>query len=302
MVAIASQAGLMGSGCAHRGAPDQVVEAAYADARAAGAACRPGDAACCAKQVAAARAGGDSGRAAHLWQEVALACPDRRAEVRAALAGGTVARPSPGAGAHLLNVSYRARLSPAFRLFWVATAVGPHLLPSSGPASSTEVEVEVQAIRFTGTRAGPLLVVSRRFDLAFEPTATVIVEIADAAASSPSPLEVTAHLDKVPLPRGPRAQVSPPRPMPAPRLEKARAVAAPPLRAPLELAGLQPPALRLCLDREGHLDTIRFLEPLHPRFAASLIDMYRDSRYDPYRVNDLAVPSCQVLTAPSAPR
>jgi hypothetical protein len=71
-----------------------------------------------------------------------------------------------------------------------------------------------------------------------------------------------------------------------------------PRRTPLEFGDLPPgpgPAVRLCLDRDGQLDTVRFLEPVHPRFAASLIDMFRDSRHEPYRVNDLAVPSCQVL-------
>lgn len=295
-------------GCAHQGAsglPAPVVEAAYVEQRAARAVCRRDDVVCCTEQVTAARAGagrGDSARVAHLWQEVALACPSRRAEV-AALAGQSatvVASPArPEATPHLLNVSYRTRLSPAFRLFWVATAVGPRLLPSPGPSPAAQaVQVEVHAIRFTGKQPGPLLVVERRLDLAFDPAATVTVEIAEAPAGSASPLEVTAHVDKVPLARGRGIQDPPPKPMPAPRLEKAQVIRLALRRTPLELGALPSapgPAVRLCLDRDGQLDTIRFLEPLHPRFAASLIDMFRDSRHEPYRVNDLAVPSCEVL-------
>jgi hypothetical protein len=293
-----SIAGVMASGCAHQGAADlpaPVVEAAYVQARAAGAVCRAGDAACCAERVSAARASGDGAQAAHLWQEVALACPNRQAEAAAALAGGSVEGPSPGPRPHLLNVSYRPRLSPSYRLFWVSSAVGPHLLPAPGTGAQA-VDVEVQAIRFAGTRPGPLLIVSRRFELSFEPAATVVVDIAEGPAGSTSPLELSAHLDKVAVPRGPGAAVTPPRPMPTARLEKAQAVHVPPLRVPRELGGLPPVAsLRLCLDRQGELDTIRFLQPVNPRLAASLIDMYRDARHDPYRVNDLGVPSCRVL-------
>jgi hypothetical protein len=307
----------LASGCGHQdasGLPAQVVEAAYVEGRAARTVCRRGDAMCCAEQSNAARADADRGnsvRAAHLWQEVALACPDRRTEARAALAGpsaSVVARPSrPDTTPHVLNVSYRTRLSPAFRLFWVAAAVGPRLLPTAEPAegsapgppsSAQAVQVEVHAIRFTGTRPGPLLVVERRLDLAFEPAAEIIVEIAEAPAGAASPLEVTAHVDKVRLTRGRDAQAPPPRPVPPPRLEKAQTIRMALPRTPLELGGPPPGpgrALRMCLDRDGQLDTIRFLEPLHPRFAASLIDMFRDSRHEPYRVNDLAVPSCQVL-------
>jgi len=177
--------------------------------------------------------------------------------------------------------------------------VGPRLLPEPGPAPAVQaVQVEVHAIRFLGTRPGPLLVVERRLDLAFEPTATVIVEIAEAPAGSASPLEVTAHVEKIPIARAPGDQLPPSKPMPAPRLERAHVLHTGSRRTPLEFGGPPPgpgPALRLCIDRDGQLDTIRFLEPLHPRFAASLIDMFRDSRYEPYRVNDLAVPSCQVL-------
>jgi hypothetical protein len=73
-----------------------------------------------------------------------------------------------------------------------------------------------------------------------------------------------------------------------------------PLRAPAELGAVgrgAGPGVRLCLDRDGRLDTVRFLEPVHPRLAASVVDMLRDSQYVPYRVNDLPVPSCQPLSA-----
>jgi hypothetical protein len=69
-----------------------------------------------------------------------------------------------------------------------------------------------------------------------------------------------------------------------------------PPRAPAEfgarLHGVRP-ALRLCLDRRGQVDTVRFLEQAHPRLAASVLDMLRDSEHQPYRVGDLAVPSCE---------
>jgi hypothetical protein len=295
------------SGCA--GAPvlpAHAVEAAYVEARAAQAVCRSRGPACCGEQAAEARAAagrGDSARAAHLWQEVALSCPGRRAEATAAMMADHGAAVGPSSRSEstprVLNVSYRTRLSPAVRLYWVATAVGARLLPSTGPSPATQaVQVEVQAIRFTGTRPGPLLVVDRRFDLAFQPGVRVTVEIAEAPAGSASPLEVSAHVDRAPLSPSPGPPPSAPRKAHTARLEKARTIHLDPPRAPLEFGALSPgsgPALRLCLDREGQLDTIRFLETPHPRLAASLIDMFRDSQHEPYRVNDLPVPSCEVI-------
>jgi hypothetical protein len=274
------------AGCVSGGGlPPDTVEAAYREAQMPRAKCRPGDAACCATLLGEARAASDASRAAHLWEEVALACPSRRGEVAVAISGR-----SPSAGAGPLNVSYRLRLPPAYRLYWVSTAAGPHLLPAAA-APTANLRVEVQAMRFSGTKPGPLLALERSFDLPFEEGAAITVEIGEAGGA----LDVRALVDKVPLPRS-RAAVPPARPAPAPRLETARAISLLPARVPSELGTLgRAPALRVCLDQDGQLDSVRFLEPAHPRVAASLIDMYRDSIHEPYRVNDRPVPSCHAV-------
>jgi hypothetical protein len=272
-----------GASCSHA-LPAEVVEAAYLPKTR----CQAGDRPCCNELVRAARASSDALATAHLWDEVALACPDRRSEATAAVAATT-----PVTGG--LNVNYRTRLPPSYRLYWVATAIGPQLLPGNAPATGTQtLRVEVHAIRFQGARPGPLLLVDRRFDLPFDAGATVTVEIKEGGAAEP--LAIEAQVEKVPVPRS-RVQ-APPRPTAAPRLEKARALAIAPPRPPREfgaLFGASGPAVRLCLDREGQMDTVRFLEPAHPRVAASLIDMFRDARHEPYRVNDLPVPSCELM-------
>jgi hypothetical protein len=289
----------LGLGCA-AAPPESSVEAAYAEARATRTTCRPGDAPCCAERVKEARAlgeRGESARAAHLWEDVALACPVRRAEATAAVM--VPASPAtPGAAPEVLNVTYRPRLSPAVRLYWVSTSARGHLLPQAGSEAGPQtLDVEIQAIRFAGTRPGPLLSVERRFDLALTPGATVTIDIAEAPAGAPSPLEVNATVDAAPA-TAPRRAPAPVKPGPPPRLEPARAVTLARLRAPREFDARVRgggPGLRLCLDRDGHLDSVRFLEPAHPRLAAALVDMLRDSRHEPYRVNDLAVPSCQAF-------
>jgi hypothetical protein len=296
-------------GCVHGRGPElraEVVEAAYVQGRAGQVGCRAGDARCCAGQARAARAataGGDALRAARLWHELALACPERRREATVAVlergpAAGTGAA-APGSRAY--NVSYRPRLSPAYRLYWVAAAIGQRLLPMvASPSSATGLlTVQVQAIRFTGGRSGPLLVIEQTFDVEepFSPEATVTVEITEADGGAGAPLAISARVDPVDVPRNPPA-ARPPAPRPAVRVDKPRALRLDPARAPGEfdsIAGRRPPLLRVCLDREGQVDTVRLLEPVHPRFAASLIDMLRDSRHEPYRVNDQAVPSCDLL-------
>jgi hypothetical protein len=150
--------------------------------------------------------------------------------------------------------------------------------------------VEVQAARFSGSRPGPLLTVARDFDLPLEQNATITIEIAESSTE----LELRALVDKVPLPTSRRP--APATPATPPRLETARAVTVLPARVPAELGTLgRTPPVRVCLDRDGQLDTVRFLEPAHPRVAASVIDMYRDSVYEPYRVNDRPVPSCHAV-------
>jgi hypothetical protein len=291
-------AGLGGAG----GLPEQLVESAYVEARSARAACRKDDADCCARQAAAAQqamASGQSAGAAHAWQEVALSCPARKEQVRAPTRSIPASVP-PGTdpGNAVVNVSYRVRLPPAVRLYWVAASVGARLLPVAAVAAPQPVDVEVHAIRFTGGRPGPLLVVERRLEIAFQPGAIVTIQIAEAPPGSPVPLAVSAEVQ--PPPRAaPSPPATPPRPGPAPRLESARVVAMQPHRTPLELAGYVEadaiPPHRVCLDAQGDLDTIRFLEAPHPRVAASLIDQFRDARHEPYRVNDLAVPSCMLV-------
>jgi hypothetical protein len=205
--------------------------------------------------------------------------------------------PAPSASdGRILNVSYKVRLSPAFRLFWVATELGARLLPIAGPPATTprRLRVEVQAIRFAGGQAGPLLTVTRDLDVASDEGSTITVEIDEAPGAEP--LSIRAQVDRPPAPRTPPPSRPPPPKGPAPVLEKARVVHIDPPRAPLEfgamLQGVRP-ALRVCLDREGRVDTVRLLDQAHPRLAAAVLDMLRDSRNEPYRVGDLAVPSCE---------
>jgi hypothetical protein len=298
-VAVLLLAAGFGPACATAPA-DPVVEAAYAEARAARSACRPGDVACCAQRAVEARAAGERGesaRAAHLWEDVALACEGRRAEATAAaLVPAAPAATAPDSRPEVLNVTYRPRLSPAVRLYWVSTAARGRLLPQAGSeAGAQTLDVEIQAIRFTGAKPGPLLTVERRFDLVFAPGASITIDIAEAPAGAAAPLEVSARVEEPP-PAGPRRAAPPSKPAPPPRLEPAHVVSLAPLRSPREFGGLvggAAPGLRVCLDRDGRLDTVRFLKAPHPRLAASFVDMLRDSRHEPYRVNDLAVPSCQ---------
>lgn len=271
----------------------------------------------------AAAGSGDTARAAERWQEVALACPALRGEAAAAVrAPGRV---SPGArgsgpipapdgdaqgltvGRRVLNVAYRARLSPAVRLYWVSASIGARLMPTAGSGATTPqpVLVEVEAIRFEDGRPGPLLRIERRYEVPFEPEAIITLEIAEvpgADGGAPS-LEILPQVEAVPIARrrSDAAALAARPSRPPPVLEKARLEKADPLRTPVEFgAGLQGarPPVRLCLDQEGRLATLRFLEPTHPRLAASILDLFRDARYDPYRINDRAVPSCDV-TRPS---
>jgi hypothetical protein len=297
-------------GCGHApggGASLDRLESAYVEARLPSVSCRSIDPDCCAERVRAARgadAAGHTASSASLWQEVALACPGRRAEAAAAVRSRTRALPAPDAGARVLNVGFRPRLSPGVRLYWVSAAAGTRLMPTSGspPPATHAVQVEVQAIRFEGGRPGPLLKVERRFDVPFEPEAVITLEIAEIPGSGGAPpsLEILPQVEPVPVARRRPEPTPGPRP-PPPILEKARPRRLDPPRSPLEfgtgLEGARPP-VRLCLDREGRLETLRFLEPTHPRLAASILDMFRDARWEPYRVNDRPVPSCDV-TRPS---
>jgi hypothetical protein len=302
------------SACAHgpgAGVSAEELESAYLQARLPSAACRPDDPACCAERIRAARAAeaaGQTAASASLWQEVALACPGRRAEAAAAVRStGRPPPPSrapPAAPARVLNVAYRARLSPAVRLYWVSAAAAGRLMPTADPEPSATqvVQVEVQAIRFEGGRPGPLLRIERRFDVPFEPEAVITLEIAEIPGSGATPpsLEILPQVEPVPIARR-RPEAAPPPRRPPPTLEKARPRKLDPRRQPLEFGtGLRGarPMVRLCLDLDGRFETLRFLEPAHPRLAASIIDMFRDARYEPYRVNDRPVPSCDV-TRPS---
>ncbi len=297
--------------CGHApgaGASPELVESAYLEARLPSAPCRSSEPDCCTERIAAARAAdaaGHTAQSASLWQEVALACPGRRAEAAAAVRSRTGAPPVPDAAPRVLNVAYRTRLSPAVRLYWVSAAAGARLMPTPGsePATTHVVQVEVQAIRFEAGRPGPLLRIERRFDVPFEPEAVITLEIAEIPGSRAGPpsLEILPQVEPVPAARRqPGAAVPAPR-RPPPILETARPRKLDPPRSPLEFgAGLRGarPSVRLCLDQEGRLETLRFLEPTHPRLAASIMDMFRDARYEPYRVDDRPVPSCQV-TRPS---
>jgi hypothetical protein len=271
--------------CAHQSlAPEAVETASYREASKA-LVCAGGDAACCAEKAAAARsAGTDTVRAAQLWYAVAMACPQARDE-----ASRAVLAPAPAAAGPTINVNYRIRLSPAYRLYWVAASAGPRLLPSAGPAPSAEVKV--QAVRFDRGQPGPLLTTEKRFEFPADPGATVTIEVTEARGT----LDLRIDVQRPPTPH-PRP-VNPKPAGPAPILEKPQLVQLGPSRVPLEFEPFMRgahPVVRLCLDRQGDLDTIRFLAPAHPRLAATVIDLFRDSRYQPYRVNDLAVPSCEV--------
>jgi hypothetical protein len=288
-------------GCAH-GGPDglaaEEMEVAYQKVYRPSNACRPDDATCCAELAGAAQVAGNAGesaRAAQLWHTVALSCPARREEAGAAVLAAS--RRGPGAAApdgRLVNVNYRTRLSPAIRLFWVGTSVGPSLTPVAGTAANQPVRVEVQAIRFAGGRAGPLVTASRDLDVPFEAGTTVTVEIAEGGDAGT--LAISTHVDRIPAPRSLPARPPEKRATPVLPLEKARPLVLDVPRAPFEfgaaLHGVRP-ALRLCLDREGQVDTVRFLEQAHPRLVASTLDMLRDAHYQPYRVGDQAVPSCE---------
>jgi hypothetical protein len=299
-------------GCAHgpSGMLAADIEAAYLSARARQVACPANDGACCAQQVQAARAAaarGDGVSEARLWHQVAVDCPARRAEATAAVMASRAAARAPARGSaapttRLLNVSYRARLSPAVRLYWVAAAVGTRLLPSAAGGAaggSHSLQVEVHAIRFDGRRAGPLLVAERRFEVPADPDAQITVEIAEGDPRSPLALDAQVTRPP-PVRRGP-PPAAPARSSAPPILERSFPVRLDPLRAPAEFAAAgAAPAMRICLDRHGDVETVRFLEAAHPRLAASLLDRYRDSQHQPYRVNDRPVPSCEVIN-PSAP-
>jgi hypothetical protein len=292
------------AGCAHQGvqgmAPE-VIESAYVQARLPQAGCRQNDQACCTERAGAARAAasaGETARAAQLWESVALACPAQRVEAGQAVLAASRLGPAPAtADDRTFNVSYRIRLSPAIRLFWVATGVGTRLLPlAAAPSAGTRrLQVEVHAMRFAQGQPGPLLAVTRELDVVAEEGATVTVEIAEAEGAA-GPLAIKAEVDRPPVPRAAPSSPPPQRKGPLPVLEKARELHIDPARVPPEfgamLHGVRP-TLRVCLDREGRVDTVRLLEQAHPRLAASVLDMLRDSRHEPSRVGDLAVPSCE---------
>ena len=291
------------AGCAHGGAigtSDAIEAACFREAHKQKPACPEGDAACCAERAAEAHVAagaGDTVRSARLWHAVALACPARRDEAASAALALATAPPAQ-ATARMLNVSYKIRLSPAYRLYWVAAAVGPRLLPSAGgPATSEAIQVEVQAMRFDRGRPGPLVLVERSFALPPDPGATVTIVIAEGGAAATTPLALSAEVERPPPVDRARPPAATRKVGRTPILDKARPLHVAPARTPLEFG--QPmrearPVVRLCLDREGALDTLRFLELAHPRLAATVIDSYRDSRHEPYRVDDLAVPSCEV--------
>jgi len=285
------------AGCAHGGPTGEAIESAYLEARLPQGACPAGDAACCADRAAAARAASESGetaRAAALWEGVALSCPAARDQAGAAVLAAS--RLGPGAAGRVINVNYRAQLPPSVRLYWVSAALGERLLPVDAPTGAhPPLKVEVHAIRFAGGRPGPLLTANRTFDVVIGEGNILTVHIAQDGGGA---LTLDLKVDRPPASGPAPVATVQPRKGPTPPLEKARALRFDPPRAPPEfgamLRGVRP-ALRLCLDREGDLDTVRFLEQAHPRLAASMLDMLRDARHSPYRVGDTAVPSCETM-------
>jgi hypothetical protein len=274
---------------------NQAVEDAYVERRPAKPLCRSDDAECCAlgvKDARAAAARGESHPAARLWHEVAVTCPTRRSEVAAAVQSPSS---TPPAGPPL-NVSYRFSLPPAVRLYWVAASAGQRLLPGGSPTGDDQLHVEVHAIRFDGKRPGPLMRMELVLEPPREPGSSLTIDVSETSEKKFA-LVPRVQIDRpAPALARPAAPVAPPRP--APDLEKARIVRLNSPRLPTELG----PALkgtrrsvRVCLDREGSVDTIRFLEPTHPRLAGSLADSLRDARWEPYRINSRAVPSCEVV-------
>jgi hypothetical protein len=277
------------AGCGHA-LTGEAVESAYLEARLPQGGCRAGGMA--AAQAAAAA--GATAKAAALWDQVALGCPAMRDQAGAAVLAAS--RLGPGAAGRVVNVNYRTQLPPSVRLYWVSAALGARLLPVADAGSRQPLNVEVHAIRFSGGRPGPLLASSRTFDVVIDEGAALTVKIGEEQTGA---LTLELQVDRPPPSRpapAPTAQAA--RKGPLPTLEKARPLRIEPPRAPLEfgamLRGVRP-ALRLCLDREGDLDTVRFLEQAHPRLAASMLDMLRDARHSPYRVGDTAVPSCETM-------
>ena len=294
-------AGMVGCGHGRAVVEPAAAESAYLAARRSAGSCRSDDGVCCAERAREARAASgvaETARAARLWHEVALACPQRSEEAAAAVR-------TAGPASTAFNVSYQVQLPPSYRLFWVSSAAGGRaLLPAAGAADGAGTQsltVEVHAIEFRRGRPGPLMVLERRFDLPAAEAAMVTVVISEAAPSDAGavPLAIGTLVQK----RSPPARRLPGSPSPsapAPRLESSRLLHVPVPRVPQELGAsvlVSPPAVRLCLDSQGAMHTVRFLEPAHPRVMASLIDMFRDSRHEPYRVNDLPVPSCDVVPA-----
>lgn len=292
---VALAAGLTPACAGRLAVSNQAVEDAYVERRPVKPICRADDVECCTQGVAAARAaasGGETLSAAGLWHEVAVTCPARRSEVAAGLQS-----PPPAAGAGTpTNISYRFSLPPSVRLYWVAASVGKRLLPAALPGGPDDhLQVEVHAIRFDDQRPGPLMRLVVQLELPREPGASLTVDVAetpDKAFSLIPRVQVDKPAPTIPRPAAPAA------PAPGPDLEKARVMRLDSPRLPTELGtalkGTRR-SVRVCLNREGWVDTIRFLEPTHPRLAASLADALRDARWEPYRVNDRAVPSCEVV-------
>lgn len=48
----------------------------------------------------------------------------------------------------------------------------------------------------------------------------------------------------------------------------------------------------VCVDRDGRVDSIKLLSPLHPRYAASIIDAFRLAEYTPFIINGRPVAFC----------
>jgi hypothetical protein len=277
------------------GVSHQAVEDAYVERRPAKPLCRADDAECCAlgmKDARAAAERGESQSAARLWHEVAVTCPARRSEVAAAVQSPGPAPPE----APSFNVNYRFSLPPAVRLYWVSAAAGPRLLPGGSPGGDDRLHVEIHAIRFEGKQPGPLMRMELMLEPPREPGSTLTIDVGETPEKKFA-LVPRVQIDR-PAPAVPRPPAMVAAPGPGPDLEKARVLMLGAPRLPVELG----PALkgtrrsvRVCLNREGWVDTIRFLEPTHPRLAASLADSLRDARWEPYRVNSRAVPSCEVV-------